>query len=121
EPQTLKLFRVCKSNGIPIITVINKWDRPGKAPLELMDEIVEEIGLQPTPLYWPVGEAGDFRGLLRRGEDGEAEEFIRFERTAGGSTIAEETHLTPDEAAAEQGDTWETAAEESELLSADGA
>ncbi len=121
EPQTLKLFRVCKSNGIPIITVINKWDRPGKAPLELMDEIVEEIGLQPTPLYWPVGEAGDFRGLLRRGEDGEAEEFIRFERTAGGSTIAQETHLTPDEAAAEQGDTWETAAEESELLSADGA
>ena len=121
EPQTLKLFRVCKSNGIPIVTVINKWDRPGKAPLELMDEIVAEIGLQPTPLYWPVGEAGDFRGLLRRGEDGEAEEFIRFERTAGGSTIASETHLDPEAAAAEQGDTWETAAEESELLSADGA
>ncbi|WP_295626864.1 peptide chain release factor 3 [uncultured Corynebacterium sp.] len=121
EPQTLKLFRVCKSNGIPIVTVINKWDRPGKAPLELMDEIVAEIGLQPTPLYWPVGEAGDFRGLLRRGADGEAEEFVRFERTAGGSTIASETHLSPDEAAAEQGETWETAAEESELLSADGA
>ncbi|WP_027018857.1 peptide chain release factor 3 [Corynebacterium sputi] len=121
EPQTLKLFRVCKSNGIPIVTVINKWDRPGKAPLELMDEIVAEIGLQPTPLFWPVGEAGDFRGLMRRGEDGEPVEFIRFERTAGGSTIAEESHLTPDEAAAEQGVTWEAAAEESELLSADAA
>lgn len=121
EPQTLKLFRVCKSNGIPIVTVINKWDRPGKAPLELMDEIVAEIGLQPTPLFWPVGEAGDFRGLMRRGEDGEPMEFIRFERTAGGSTIAQETHLTPDEAAAEQGATWEAAAEESELLSADAA
>lgn len=121
EPQTLKLFRVCKSNGIPIVTVINKWDRPGKAPLELMDEIVAEIGLQPTPLFWPVGEAGDFRGLMRRGEDGKPMEFIRFERTAGGSTIAQETHLTPDEAAAEQGATWEAAAEESELLSADAA
>ena len=121
EPQTLKLFRVCKSNGIPIITVINKWDRPGKEPLELMDEIVSEIGLQPTPLYWPVGEAGNFKGLLERGEDGGAKQFIGFERTAGGATIAEERFLTPDEAAAEQGDAWETAAEESELLSADGA
>ncbi|MDK8759071.1 peptide chain release factor 3 [Corynebacterium sp. MSK151] len=121
EPQTLKLFRVCKSNGIPIVTVINKWDRPGKAPLELMDEIVAEIGLQPTPLYWPVGEAGDFRGLLERGEDGQAKQFIGFERTAGGATIAAERHLTPDEASAEQGDAWETAAEESELLSADSA
>lgn len=121
EPQTLKLFRVCKSNGIPIVTVINKWDRPGKAPLELMDEIVAEIGLQPTPLFWPVGDAGDFRGLLERGEDGEAKQFIGFERTAGGATIAQEKHLTPDEAAAAQGDAWETAAEESELLSADGA
>lgn len=121
EPQTLKLFRVCKTNGIPIITVINKWDRPGKAPLELMDEIVAEIGLQPTPLYWPVGEAGDFRGLLHRGEGGAARGFIRFERTAGGSTIAGETHLDPAAAAAEQGAAWETAAEESELLSADSA
>ena len=121
EPQTLKLFRVCKSNGIPIVTVINKWDRPGRSALELMDEIVTEIGLQPTPLYWPVGEAGDFRGLMLRGEDGEPQQFVRFERTAGGSTLAEETFLDPDAAAEEQGDAWETAAEESELLSADGA
>ena len=45
EPQTLKLFRVCKARGLPIITVVNKWDRPGKEPLELVDEIVTEIGL----------------------------------------------------------------------------
>lgn len=49
EPQTLKLFRVCKARGLPIITVINKWDRPGRSPLELVDEIVTEIDLQPTP------------------------------------------------------------------------
>ncbi|MBD0322283.1 MAG: GTP-binding protein, partial [Aldersonia sp.] len=62
EPQTLKLFQVCRHRGIPVITVINKWDRPGRAPLELLDEIDERIGLTPTPLFLPVGIAGDFRG-----------------------------------------------------------
>lgn len=121
EPQTLKLFRVCKARGLPIITVINKWDRPGKEPLELVDEIVTEIGLQPTPLYWPVGEAGDFRGLARLDDEGEPAEYIRFLRTAGGSSIAPEEHFTPDEARTEEDGAWETAAEEVELLAADGA
>ncbi len=121
EPQTLKLFRVCKARGLPIITVINKWDRPGREPLELVDEIVNEIGLQPTPLFWPVGVAGDFRGLARVGEEGEAEEYIHFIRTAGGSTIAPEEHYSPDEALAREEEAWETAAEEAELLAADGA
>ncbi len=121
EPQTLKLFRVCKARGLPIITVINKWDRVGREPLELVDEIVEEIGLQPTPLFWPVGEAGDFRGLAKVSEDGEAEEYIHFIRTAGGSTIAPEEHYSPDEALAKENGAWETAAEEAELLAADGA
>src|SRR5690349_19411008 len=62
EPQTLKLFQVCRHRGIPIITVINKWDRPGRHALELMDEIHERIKLRTTPLTWPVGIAGDFRG-----------------------------------------------------------
>jgi peptide chain release factor 3 len=60
EPQTLKLFQVCRHRGIPILTVINKWDRPGRHPLELLDEIHARIGLKPTPLTWPVGIAGDF-------------------------------------------------------------
>ena len=98
EPQTLKLFQVCRHRGIPVITVINKWDRPGQAPLELLDEISERIGLTPTPLYWPVGIAGDFRGLLRRGEDGAAAEYIRFTRTAGGAKIAPEELLDADAA-----------------------
>ncbi|HJD78709.1 MAG TPA: peptide chain release factor 3 [Corynebacterium pollutisoli] len=121
EPQTLKLFRVCKARGLPIITVINKWDRVGREPLELVDEIVQEIGLQPTPLFWPVGIAGDFRGLARVGEEGEVEEYIHFIRTAGGSTIAPEEHYTPSEAEAREEDVWETAVEEAELLAADGA
>ena len=39
EPQTMKLFEVCRSRGVPIVTVVNKWDRPGMDPLALMDEI----------------------------------------------------------------------------------
>ncbi|MBU3067459.1 peptide chain release factor 3 [Nocardia sp. NEAU-G5] len=120
EPQTLKLFQVCRHRGIPVITVINKWDRPGRAPLELLDEIAERIGLTPTPLFLPVGIAGDFRGLLRRGEEGAATEYIHFTRTAGGATIAPEESYEVDEAAAREGEVWTTAAEESELLSATG-
>ena len=84
ETQTMKLFAVCKQRGIPLITVINKWDRPGLDPLALMDEIVERTGLNPTPLTWPVGVAGDFRGVLDRGTG----EYVRFTGTAGGAHIA---------------------------------
>ncbi|GAB3076922.1 peptide chain release factor 3 [Corynebacterium aquatimens] len=121
EPQTLKLFRVCKARGLPIVTVINKWDRVGREPLELVDEIVTEIDLQPTPLYWPVGEAGDFRGLAHVNDDGEIDQYIHFIRTAGGSTIAPEEHFSPSEAREREDDAWETAVEEAELLAADGA
>jgi peptide chain release factor 3 len=117
EPQTLKLFQVCKHRGIPIITVINKWDRPGRHALELMDEIHERIGLRTTPLTWPVGIAGDFKGVLDR----RAEKFIRFTRTAGGATAAPEEHIAAADAPAAAGVDWETAVEESELLSADGS
>ena len=113
EPQTLKLFQVCRHRGIPIITIINKWDRPGQTPLELIDEITERIGLTPTPLYFPVGIAGDFRGLLDR----RTGEYIHFTRTAGGATIAPEERLDADAALAKEGDEWVTAVEESELLS----
>ncbi|MCW4352016.1 peptide chain release factor 3 [Hoyosella sp. YIM 151337] len=120
EPQTLKLFQVCKHRGIPVITVMNKWDRPGRTVLELLDEVGERIGLLPTPLFLPVGIAGDFRGLLRRGTDGAATEYIKFTRTAGGATVAPEEILSPEAAHTIEGSEWETAVEESELLSATG-
>ncbi|KXT55707.1 peptide chain release factor 3 [Gordonia sp. QH-12] len=112
EPQTLKLFQVCRHRGIPVITVVNKWDRPGRTPLELIDEISERIGLIPTPLYVPVGIAGDYRGLLDR----RTGDYIHFERTAGGAKIAPEELLTADQAAEREGDAWVAAREESELL-----
>ena len=49
EPQTLKLFEVAKARQIPIITFINKWDRPGLDPLELLDQIDEKIGVTAAP------------------------------------------------------------------------
>lgn len=116
EPQTLKLFDVCRHRGVPVITFINKWDRPGREALELCDEIRERIGLRPMPLTWPVGESGRFRGVLDRGTG----EFVGYERTAGGATVAEEQRLGPDAARAELGEDWTRAVEESELLSASG-
>ncbi|MGQ0845508.1 MAG: peptide chain release factor 3 [Sporichthyaceae bacterium] len=117
EAQTLKLFEVCRRRGVPVITVINKWDRPGLDALALMDEIEQRIDLRPTPLTWPVGIAGDFRGVLDRRTGG----FVRFTRTAGGATRAPEEFVDPDRAAAEEGAAWTTAVEESDLLHADGA
>lgn len=117
EPQTLKLFQVCRHRRIPIITVINKWDRPGRHALELMDEIQTRIGLRPTPLTWPVGIAGDFQGVLDR----RSGNFIRFTRTAGGATAAPEEHIPAADAYEAAGADWDTAVEECELLSADGS
>ena len=104
----MKLFAVCRHRGIPVITVVNKWDRPGKDALELMDEISERTGLQPTPLTWPVGIAGDFRGVLDRADG----TYRRFTRTAGGATIAPEETCRPTAAAEREGDAWQQAVEE---------
>src|SRR5665648_126924 len=117
EPQTLKLFQVCRHRRIPIITVVNKWDRPGRHALELMDEIQSRIGLRPTPLTWPVGIAGDFKGVLDR----RTGNFIRFTRTAGGAKAAPEEHIAPERAHDAAGIDWDNAIEESELLTADGS
>jgi peptide chain release factor 3 len=117
EPQTLKLFEVCRLRRIPIITVINKWDRPGRDPLELLDEIQARIGLRPTPLTWPVGIAGDFKGVVDR----RTGNYIRYTRTAGGAKAAPEEHLAPADAHESAGIDWDRAVEESELLEADGS
>ncbi|MCB9413046.1 MAG: peptide chain release factor 3 [Actinobacteria bacterium] len=116
EAQTMKLFGVCASRQLPIITVVNKWDRPGLDALALMDEITDRTGLRPTPLTWPVGIAGDFRGVLDR----RTGDFIRFRPTAGGATVAPTERLTSAEAEAKEGDAWREAVMEHELLSADG-
>ena len=117
EPQTRKLFEVCRSRNLPVLTFLNKCDRPGRDPLELLDEIEEQIGLVPTPVTWPVGEPGAFRGVLDR-RDGD---LVRFERTAHGSGLAPETRVPSGEAEAALGSTWAAAVEAVALLDEVGA
>ena len=66
EPQTRKLFEVCKMRKIPIFTFINKMDRPGREPLTLLDEIESELGLATIPINWPIGSGDQFRGVIDR-------------------------------------------------------
>ena len=60
EPQTRKLFDVCRKRGIPIFTFINKMDRPARPPLELLDEIESILGMEPVPVNWPIGDGDRF-------------------------------------------------------------
>jgi len=117
EPQTRKLFEVARARHLPVLTFLNKLDRPGREALELLDEIEEQIDLRPTPVTWPVGIAGDLRGVVDR----RTGEFVRFLRTTGGVTAAPEEVVAPDRAAAEEGVSWTHAQEELALLSAVGA
>src|SRR5690348_9248094 len=64
EPQTLKLFEVCRLRDIPIVTFINKMDREAQDPFEILDEIASKLALDPAPLYWPAGSGGRFKGML---------------------------------------------------------
>ncbi len=66
EPQTIKLFKVCRMRGIPIFTFINKLDRYARAPLELMDELEKVLGIRSYPMNWPIGHGPEFRGVLDR-------------------------------------------------------
>ncbi|MBX3314606.1 MAG: peptide chain release factor 3 [Actinobacteria bacterium] len=112
EPQTLKLFEVCKARQMPLITFINKWDRPGLEALELLDEIEEQIGVVAAPVTWPVGIAGDFRGVIDR----RSGDFVRFTRTARGAEVAPEEVVAPHRAAEEEGEAWTVARDGVELL-----
>ena len=63
ESQTRKLFEVCRLRDIPIVTFINKIDREGRHPFELLDEIQSELALDTAPITWPVGMGTDFSGV----------------------------------------------------------
>jgi peptide chain release factor 3 len=117
EPQTLKLFEVCRDRDIPILSFINKWDRPALEPLELLDDIETQLSLTPTPLSWPVGTDAQFRGVL----DQRSGEFVRFTRTARGATIAPEEVVPAQRAHEEDGELYDSAVEELGLLEAVGS
>ena len=64
ESQTEKLFRVCAARGIPVITFVNKIDRPGPSPLEILGQIEEEFSIAAVPINWPIGSGPDFSGIV---------------------------------------------------------
>ncbi len=66
EAQTIKLFKVCKQRGIPVFTFINKLDRHGKGPFELMEEIEKVLGIVSYPMNWPIGINGEYKGVYNR-------------------------------------------------------
>jgi peptide chain release factor 3 len=66
EEQTKKLFRVASERKLPIFTFVNKLDRPGREPIELIDEVEELFGLHAVPVTWPIGNGPDFKGVYVR-------------------------------------------------------
>lgn len=66
EEQTVKLFKVCRDRGIPIITFINKMDRPALSPFELMDNVEKVLGITTVPMTYPIGDGTGFKGVYER-------------------------------------------------------
>src|SRR5947207_861190 len=84
EPQTRKLFEVCRMRQIPIICFINKLDHPGRDPFDLVAEIEKELNVSAVPMNWPIGNGPNFQGVF----DLRTREVLRFERTSHGAHMA---------------------------------
>jgi peptide chain release factor 3 len=80
EEQTRKLFEVCRRHRLPILTFVNKFDRPARDPLELLDDIERTLGISAAPVNWPVGNAEHFRGVY----DIQARHLLLYERESQG-------------------------------------
>ncbi|MGB3495916.1 MAG: peptide chain release factor 3 [Elainellaceae cyanobacterium] len=87
EPQTRKLFEVCRMRSLPIFTFFNKLDRPSREPLDLLDEIEKELDLQTYPVNWPIGMGDRFKGVYNRRK----RQIHLFQRMAHGSKEATST------------------------------
>ena len=100
EPQTRKLFEVCRMRNVPIITFINKVDREGRSPFDLMDEVADALALDVCPMAWPVGMGGLFEGVMDLASrrisrpDGDSREFLgRVDEEPLPAAIADEVEL----------------------------
>lgn len=81
EPQTRKLFEVCRMRGIPIFTFINKMDRPSREPLDLLEDLEKVLGIRSCPMTWPIGSGDRFRGVFDR----QSKEILFFHADASAS------------------------------------
>jgi peptide chain release factor 3 len=84
EPQTKKLFAICRERGVPLFTFMNKLDRPSRDPLELLDELEGVLGIGTYPMNWPLGSGDQFRGVYDR----RTHQVHVFERSAHGAARA---------------------------------
>ncbi len=85
EDRTLRLFEVCRMRKLPVITFVNKCDRPGRDPLDLMAEVGRTLNIRTTAANWPVGQGTEFRGVLDR----RTNEVTVYDRVAGGTDVLE--------------------------------
>ncbi len=119
EAQTRKLFKVCAMRHIPIFTFINKMDRDAMDTFELLDNVEKELGIETTPVNWPIGSGKHFKGVY----DVEQKTVLTFSDTEKGTKEGTSEALT-DEKEIEGyigQEAWETLQEELELLSGAGA
>ena len=101
EPQTRKLFEVCRLRSVPIITFVNKVDREGRSGFALLDEVADTLALDVSPQSWPVGMGGTFEGVLDFASrtisrpEGPSREFLGQRQPAGElpAEISEEVEL----------------------------
>ncbi|MDX1496000.1 MAG: peptide chain release factor 3 [Salinisphaeraceae bacterium] len=114
EARTIKLMEVCRLRDTPIITFINKMDREGREPLELIDEVESVLGIHCVPITWPIGMGKGFKGVYHLHED----RIYLYKGDKAGKLGAIETidGLESDEAQAVLGDVRDTFLEEIELV-----
>jgi peptide chain release factor 3 len=93
EPQTLKLFDVCRQHGLPVLTFINKLDQPALDRFELLDQIERVLGIAAAPMNWPLGDGQDFTGVY----DLESNAILFYERQKKGRRTAPVAVASPDD------------------------
>jgi peptide chain release factor 3 len=94
EPRTLRLFEVCRMRKLPVLTFVNKMDRPGLDPLELLDSVSKSLDIRTVPFNWPIGMGRDFVGVVQL----RTRQVTLYERGApGGTEVAAERVLPLDD------------------------
>lgn len=118
EDRTKRLFEVCRMRNMPIITFVNKMDRPGRDPLDLMDEVATTLKIGTVALNWPIGSGHDFKGVYDR----RTKMVHLFERVDAGASIVPELVAPIDSVQARErlGDDYQTLVDEVDLLDAAG-
>ncbi len=116
ESRTRKLFEVCRMRELPIVTFMNKLDRAGLDPLDLIDDVAGTLNLEVAPLNWPVVVGGSFMGVV----DVVTRELTLFAGGNHGQQIVQTMVVPFDEAQDTLGSAWDEVAEQLELLEGAG-